>query len=123
MTWLAVGAGGALGAVARHALNGWVLRLNLVSGFPAGIFVVNIAGSAAIGIVAGLLASGRLQVSPDTRLFLMAGVLGGFTTFSSFTLDTLALVRSGQILLACVNVCGQVVLSLVAATIGYRLGS
>jgi CrcB protein len=123
MSWLAVGAGGALGAMARHALNGWVLRLNLAPGFPAGIFVVNVVGSAAIGLLAGLIASGRLHVSADARTFLMVGLLGGFTTFSSFSLDTLALLRTGQPGLAVVNVIGQVAVSLLAAALGYRLTS
>jgi CrcB protein len=123
MSWLAVAAGGALGAIARHALNGWVLRLNLVPGFPAGIFIVNVVGSATIGLLAGLIASGRLHVSPDVRTFLMVGLLGGFTTFSSFSLDTLALLRTGQPGLAAVNVLGQVAVSLLAAALGYRLAS
>ena len=121
MTWVAIGAGGAIGAIARYAINGWVLRLNLVPGFPTGIFVVNVAGSAAIGLIAGLIASGRVSVSPDVRSFLIVGILGGFTTFSSFSLDTLALVRSGQPVLAALNVAGQGTGSLVAAAIGYRL--
>ncbi|MCC7044419.1 MAG: fluoride efflux transporter CrcB [Acidobacteria bacterium] len=123
MTWLVVGVGGALGAMSRHALNGWVLRLNLIPGFPAGIFLVNVVGSAAIGLLAGLIASGRLQVSPDVRTFLMVGILGGFTTFSSFSLDTIALLRTGQPGMAALNVFGQLALSLAAAAIGYRLGS
>ncbi len=123
MTWLAVGAGGAMGAIARHALDGLVLRLNLAPGFPAGIFLINVAGSAAIGLLAGLVASGRLQLSPDVRTFLMVGILGGFTTFSSFSLDTVALLRTGQPGLAALNVFGQVALSLAAAAIGYRLAA
>ena len=123
MVWLAVGAGGAIGAIARHALNGWVLRLNVVPGFPAGIFLVNVTGSAVIGLVAGLLTSGRVTVSADVRTFLMVGVLGGFTTFSSFSLDTLALLKAGQLLHAGANVLGQVVISLVAAALAYRLAS
>jgi len=123
MTWLAIGAGGAVGAITRHALNQWVLRLNLVPGFPAGIFAVNVVGSAAIGLLAGLMASERVNVSADVRSFLIVGILGGFTTFSSFSLDTLALIRTGQPLLAALNVAGQVSISLVAAAIGYRLTS
>jgi CrcB protein len=121
MTWLAVGAGGALGAMARHALNGLIARFNPVPTFPLGIFLINAGGSAAIGIVAGLLASGRVELSADTRLFVMAGLLGGFTTFSSFSLDTLMLVRSGHAGLAALNVAGQVLVSLVAVAIGYRI--
>ncbi len=123
MTWLAVGLGGAVGAIGRHALNSWVLRVNLIPGFPAGIFLINVTGSAAIGLIAGLLASGRIHLSADARTFLMAGILGGFTTFSSFSLDTIALIRSGQPLLAALNVFGQVLVSLAAAALGYRLAS
>ncbi len=123
MTWLVVGAGGAIGAVVRHALNGWVLRLDVLPGFPAGIFLVNVVGSAIMGLLAGLLTSGRLDVSADVRAFLMVGILGGFTTFSSFSLDTLALIRTGQPALAALNTIGQVALSLAAAAIGYRLAS
>lgn len=123
VTWLAIGVGGALGAMARHALNAWVLRLNLLPGFPAGIFLVNVVGSAVIGLLAGLLASGRLSVPADLRTFLVVGLLGGFTTFSSFSLDTLDLIRAGQPGLAAFNVIGQVGLSIAAAAVGYRLAS
>jgi CrcB protein len=123
MTWLAVGAGGALGALARYALNGWVSRVNVVPGFPVGIFLINVSGSAAIGLVAGLLASGRVQMSDDARAFLVVGILGGFTTFSAFSLDTLTLIRTGQPLLAALNVFGQVLVSLAAAAAGYRLAA
>ena len=121
MTWLAVGAGGALGAILRHGINGWILRSNPLPGFPLGIFVVNIAGSATIGVLAGLIASNRIQLSPDARTFLIAGILGGFTTFSTFSLDTLNLIRSDQPLMAFVNVAGQVVLSLALVALGYRI--
>lgn len=123
MLWFAIGAGGALGAITRHAINGWIERQAFAAAFPAGIFVVNVVGSAAIGVIAGLMSSGRLPVSPDVRAFLMIGLLGGFTTFSSFSLDTIALVRVGLLLPAVFNVVGQVTLALVAAALGYRLAS
>ncbi len=123
MTWLAVGVGGAIGAIARHALNGWVLRVSPFAGFPAGIFLINVIGSATIGVVAGLVVSGRVQLSSDLRTFIIVGLLGGFTTFSSFSLDTLMLLRAGQVGQAVFNVVGQVVLSLAAAAIGYRLAT
>lgn len=121
MSWLAVGAGGAIGAMSRHALNGIIQRLSPFAEFPLGIFLINVGGSAAIGLVAGLMASGRLSLSADTRLFVTAGILGGFTTFSSFSLDTLLLMRSGHPVLAALNVAGQVFISLLAVAIGYRL--
>ena len=123
MTWLSIGAGGALGAMTRHALNTWIERQHVWPAFPAGIFAVNVMGSAAIGVLAGLMASGRLPVSPDLRAFLMIGLLGGFTTFSSFSLDTIALVRVGLFLPAVLNVVGQVALSILAAAAGYRVAS
>jgi CrcB protein len=76
-------------------------------GFPAGTFIINIAGSFAIGIVAELAAARAFGVSVEIRTFLAVGVLGGFTTFSSFALETLTLVRDGSTLLA----------------LGYSLGS
>jgi CrcB protein len=121
MIWLAIAVGGALGSLARHGLNHIVHQRSLASAFPAGIFVINIVGSVAIGVLAGLLASSRLHLSEVARTFLVVGVLGGFTTFSSFSLDTLTLIRSGQIFLAGVNVVGQVTLSLVGVWVGFRL--
>jgi CrcB protein len=83
---------------------------------------VNVLGSAAIGLLAGLLAGSRLDLSVEARTFLFVGVLGGFTTFSAFSLDTLTLVRGGQAMLAAWNVAGQVGLSLLAVGAGYRVG-
>jgi CrcB protein len=122
MSWLLVGAGGAMGAMARHALNRWILTSLWLTDFPAGIFLINVGGSGLIGVFAGIVAAGRMSVSADTRLFLSVGILGGFTTFSSFSLDTLALMKAGHVTLAVANVLGQVVLSLLAVLLGYRLG-
>lgn len=89
MMWLAVALGGALGSVGRHALNQLILQRQIAGSFPLGIFLINVLGSAAIGLVAGAIASGRLSMSDDARTFVMVGLLGGFTTFSAFSLDTL----------------------------------
>lgn len=121
MVWLLVGAGGALGAMARHALNHVIHQRMLASTFPLGIFVINVAGSLAIGAIAGLLASSRLHLGYQTRTFLVVGLLGGFTTFSSFSLDTLALMRDGHQAQAAWNVFGQVGLGLLGAWAGFRL--
>jgi CrcB protein len=123
MTWLLVGLGGALGSMARHGLNHVIHQRNLSSTFPLGIFLINVGGSVVIGLVAGALASGRWQWSYTGRTFVIVGLLGGFTTFSSFSLDTLALVRDGHALQAWWNVAGQVGLSLVGVWLGYRVGS
>jgi len=122
MIWLLVGAGGALGSVARYGLNRLIQQQSPVTTFPLGIFLVNVLGSAVIGVLAGAVMSGRWSLSLEARTFLMVGVVGGFTTFSSFSLDTLMLVRDGHPWQAVWNVAGQVSLSLVAVWIGFKLG-
>jgi CrcB protein len=119
--WLAIGAGGALGAMARHALNMTVQ--SRYSEFPIGIFVINAVGCLAIGLLAGAVGSGRAVLSETGRLFLVVGVLGGFTTFSAFSLDTLMLARGGQTSLALANAIGQVVIGVAAVWIGFNAGS
>ena len=123
MTWVLIGIGGAIGAMARHALNHVVHQRALTMTFPAGIFLANVLGSILIGLLAGMLASMKLAWSYETRTFVFVGVLGGFTTFSSFSLDTLALIRAGRPGLAGLNVVGQVALSLVGVWAGFRLGA
>jgi len=123
MVWLLVGIGGALGSMARHGLNHIVHQRALSSTFPLGVFLINIGGSIVIGVIAGALASGRLHLSYSARTFIVVGLLGGFTTFSSFSLDTLALVRDGHHLQALWNVTGQVGLSLIGVWLGFRAGS
>ena len=123
MIWLAVGAGGALGAMARHGLNHLIHQRALAQTFPLGIFVINVGGSLVIGLLAGLLAGNRIHLSYAWRTFLVVGFLGGFTTFSSFSLDTLALAREGHTGQALANAVGQVVLSLVAVWAGFRLAT
>jgi CrcB protein len=76
-----------------------------------------------IGAVAGFIASGRLSASLEARTFVIVGLLGGFTTFSSFSLDTLYLLRAGHMGQAALNVIGQVGLSLIGVWAGYRLVS
>lgn len=121
MIWLAIAAGGALGAMARHGLNHLIHQRMLASTFPAGIFLINVSGSVIIGAIAGALASGRLSLNFEARTFLVVGILGGFTTFSSFSLDTLELMRTGQIPQAAFNVLGQVGLSLAGVWAGFKL--
>src|SRR5689334_14315435 len=104
MIWLLVGVGGGLGAMARHGVNAVVHKWMLGATFPHGIFLINVIGSAAIGVIAGLVASARVDISLEARTFIVVGVLGGFTTFSSFSLDTLTLMRGGHVGLAVWNV-------------------
>jgi CrcB protein len=121
MIWLWVGLGGALGSMARHGVNQIVHQRTLSSTFPFGIFIVNIIGSAVIGLIAG--GSARWGLPYPARTFLVVGVLGGFTTFSSFTLDTYALAMDGHLMQAVLNVTGQVALSLVMCAVGFRVGA
>ena len=86
--------------------------------FPLGTFVVNIIGCLAFGALAGA-ASSRLSLAPEVRLFWFTGILGGFTTFSSYAFESFALVRDGQLLAASANIAGQVVLGLVAIAAAY----
>jgi CrcB protein len=123
MVWLLVGVGGALGSLARHGLNHIIHQRQLSSTFPLGTFAVNVLGSVAIGVIGGLIVSGRWTLSLEARTFVIVGVLGGFTTFSSFSFDTLALVREGHAVQAVWNVAGQVGLSLFGVWAGYRLAS
>src|SRR5687767_13197062 len=99
---LLVALGGALGSVARYKLGGWVLHHTVDWKFPAGTFAVNLLGCAVAGVLAGLVERHNL-FSPQTRLFLFTGLLGGFTTFSAFGLETMLLLRRGHLLVAGCN--------------------
>ena len=116
LLWVA--AGGAIGSVARHGLNIVVSR-TIGAGFPWGILLINICGCLVMGMVAaGLL---RLPMPDAARLFLATGILGGFTTFSAFALDTMKLVQAGQTGLAALYVLASVSLSLLAVFAGFLL--
>lgn len=121
MTWLAVAIGGALGSMARHGVN-QVLHIRLGMRFPLGTVAVNIIGCFAIGLLAGLLASNRIAFRFYWREFVFVGILGGFTTFSTFGLDTFMLTRTHSVGLAAINVVAQVVGGLAAVWIGYQVG-
>jgi fluoride exporter len=107
-----VAIGGAIGSVARYFLAGAVHRITSPY-FPYGTFAVNVVGCLVFGIVFGI-SEQRFAVGPSLRAFLLVGVLGGFTTFSSFTFETFQLLRDGELLLAGTNAVGQVVVGLAA---------
>jgi CrcB protein len=114
---LLVASGGAIGSVLRWWMSGAVQRA--ASGvFPWGTFAVNAAGSFTIGLVA-TLALDRALVPPAVRIFLIVGVLGGFTTFSAFSYETLALLRDGQWATALGYASGSVLVCVAAAFAGY----
>jgi CrcB protein len=121
MTWLAVAVGGALGASARYGLQSVVDR-RLGAAFPFGIVAVNVLGCFVAGLLAGAVAGERLLLSSTMRALAFTGILGGFTTFSAFGLDTHALARSGDWGSAVVNVVGQVGLGMMAVWLGFLLG-
>ena len=119
MSWqsaLVVALGGAIGSVLRWAVV-VVAGARLGAGFPWGTLIVNVVGSFVIGAVAEL-ALGPVSMPPSLRLFLATGICGGFTTFSSFTLDTLVLTRDGNGALAFGYVGGSVALGLLALYLG-----
>src|SRR3972149_1511878 len=91
MAWFWVACGGALGSMARYTVSGWV-QTATGSLFPFGPLAVNVAGSLIIGFVLGL-GAGRFLISTEWRLFLATGFCGGFTTFSTFSYETLALIE------------------------------
>jgi CrcB protein len=119
---LLVGAGGFLGSVCRYLLSGLVHQLLPAAQLPYGTLAVNVSGCLAIGVLGGF-ADSRQAIGPELRLFLLLGVLGGFTTFSTFGYETLALVRDGQHLGAGMNVALSLSLCLAATWLGYGLAS
>lgn len=115
---LLVALGGAIGASARYLFGMW-LQMRLGSDFPWGTFVINVTGSFLIGLVLGLVNAGTL--SAEARLFLAVGVLGGYTTFSSFSYETLELLGDGNIQAFLFNALGQLVAGLLAVYLGIVL--
>ena len=120
MQLLLVLLGGGIGSAARYLTGVWITE-RLGAAFPWGTLVVNVVGSFLIGLIA-TLADERDRLGPDLRLFLVGGVLGGFTTFSAFSLETLRLLDGRQPLRAVLNVLGSVVLGFAAAALGIAVG-
>jgi fluoride exporter len=118
LTYFWLGLGGALGTIARFWINGLVSRH--FETFPMGTLLINVTGSFLITFFGALTdADGRWLVSPMLRTFFMAGVCGGYTTFSSFSLQTLNLARDGEWLYAGLNALLSLALCLLAAWLGY----
>lgn len=118
LAYLCVGLGGAIGTIFRFWLGG-LISTKFVS-FPMGTLVINVTGSFLITFFGTLTdTDGRWLVKPTARMFFMTGICGGYTTFSSFSLQTLALARDGEWLYAGANVLLSVTLCLFAAWLGY----
>lgn len=114
---LLVALGGAIGSVARYKLSGYVMQHALDWRFPLGTFTVNVVGCLLAGVLAGL-AEKHAMFTADTRVLLFAGLLGGFTTFSAFGLETVHLLKRGDIAVAAANVVLSVVAGLAALWLG-----
>ncbi len=115
-----VGSGGFIGALARYGLSGLVHRQVPFATFPYGTMAVNLLGCCASGVIAGL-AESRQLFGPEFRTFALIGVLGGFTTFSTFGYETFAMLRDAEYLRVAANVGVHVVLGLALVWLGYAL--
>ena len=123
MVWLVIAIGGALGSVARHGVNVLIHGRWPLMRFPLATLIVNIAGCMIIGLLAGLIMSERITLRFYWREFLFVGILGGFTTFSTFGLDTITLARTHSMSAALWNVTAQVVIGLLAVQAGLFISS
>jgi CrcB protein len=112
--------GGGIGSVLRYAISGWVYTI-MGADFPYGTFAVNIIGSFVIGLFL-TIAEDRFLVNSDMRAFVAIGIIGGFTTFSTFTYETMELFKSGSYLAAATNIVGSIVVALFAAWLGNIVG-
>ena len=121
-TCLLIALGGALGTLGRYGLA--VAAVPISQSLPWGTIIINIIGSFVIGFFGTLtLAQGRLPMPESVRLFVMVGVCGGFTTFSSFSLQTLDLLRGGHALRASTNIVLSVALCLAAVALGHAVAA
>jgi fluoride exporter len=120
---LLIAVGGAIGSLSRYWVAEWVARL-LGTAFPYGTLLVNVTGSVLIGLAAGgSWDHVRLSEAPVVRSFVMVGICGGYTTFSSFSLQTLLLLQAGEWLRASVNVLLSVFACLLASWAGFALAT
>jgi CrcB protein len=117
MNILLVGFGGALGSISRYLLGTWIQSLSQSIDFPYGTLTVNLIGCFVIGFMAEL-AEARGAFTAESRAFLFLGILGGFTTFSSFGNDTMNLLRDGETFNALANVAANVVVGLALVWLG-----
>ena len=122
MAWIAVAVGGALGSMARHAVS-HAVGTRWITRFPTATVIVNVSGCFIIGVLAGLLAVERIRLPFYWREFVFVGLLGGFTTFSTFGLDTFLLSRTHSMGFASLNVAAQVLGGLLGVWLGYQVGA
>jgi len=118
---LLIGFGGFIGSIARFLVSKLNLSWQFLS-IPMGTLTVNVVGSLIIGFLAGVASRSEIMTT-DMRLFLMVGICGGFTTFSSFTNENMMLIQNGQILTALMYISASVILGLAAVFLGYSLSN
>jgi fluoride exporter len=121
LKWILIAVGGAIGSMLRYAMQGWVGQEVAGRSFPVGTMVVNLVGCFIIGFLSAMF-DGRFLIREEYHFALRIGVLGGFTTFSSFGLETFNLAKDGEFGLAALNVFLSCAVGLLAVLIGYRLG-
>ena len=119
---LAVAVGGAVGAVGRYWISGWISRVTAQHPFPFGTLSVNLVGAFILGLVMGATTSGRFLVNPTIRILITIGCLGALTTFSTFAYETLEALRTGDFRIALANVGISIIAGLFAAWLGLNLG-
>ena len=112
--------GGGIGAVFRYLLAGWIYKI-IGTDFPYGTLVVNVIGCFLIGLFL-TIAEDRFLINPSLRIFVAVGIIGGFTTFSTFNFETIELLRDGAFALGMMNVVASIVLGLSATWVGSILG-
>ena len=117
---LAVGIGGFIGSISRYLISGWIQQISYSSVFPWGTFFVNILGCLIIGIIGGLSDNFGF-FSSTARLLIMIGILGGFTTFSTFGYESFHLIRNKEIFTVFIYMVSHFTLGILAAGIGYYL--
>jgi fluoride exporter len=116
---LLVGFGGFAGAIARYSLGGWILHHTLAVKFPWSTFIINVMGCLVMGLLSGLIE--RLDwFTPHMRLLLLTGLLGGFTTFSAFGLETVYLLRRGEIWVAAAYAVASILVCVAALWVGLK---
>lgn len=120
MDYLLIGIGGFLGANARYIIAGWVSR-TLGLSFPYGTFIINVSGSFFLGLLMGLLHHHPLDFLHH-RLFFAVGFLGAYTTFSTFSYETLRLAQDGQLTFVFIYILGSLLFSLAAVFLGFVFG-
>ena len=117
---LLIGSGGFFGSIMRYLVSGWIYRLAGSSDFPFGTLAVNIVGCFIIGFLNGMSENYHL-FTPETRLFVFIGFLGGFTTFSTFGFEAFSFAHDGQFMNSFFNIFFHLLLGLTAVWLGYKI--